>query len=215
MTNAVGRYDPERVARFWSWFEAHSTAVASLLGDSPSGDLAREISRRVSLLHEGLGWEVGPGTETTYQFVISPNGNRERLRISRAIVQQAPALAGWEFFCAKPPKSWNLELDVVEGRRIVHVNCRSWQYRLTGFSDNTFFDVDLYPEPLEDLNDGTYRRVGVLLVEGEIGEELFIERIDRVIVHSEGAGSALTDLTPIVYLHQHLLDITGNAPTGS
>lgn len=210
--NDRGRGD-DAIAQFWSWFQASRGDVAELCTDAPDRELIDEVSHRVSSLHDGLGWEVGPGNETEYQFVISPNRNRERLLVSRAIVRQAPDLPEWKFFHAKPPKSWNMELEILDGDRRVRASCRHWQYRLTAFDGGAFFDIDFYPVPLEPFSKNTYQKLGVLLVEGEIGEELFIERVDRVNVHSDTGELPADGLTPAVHLYQHLLDALKNKPT--
>lgn len=198
----------DRAGEFWAWFRGHEADIAGLLRDSPDKSFATEITRRVSALCEGLGWEAGPGNGRENQFVISPNRDRRRLRVTREIVRLAPALPGWSFLPVKPPKSWNFEMEIVEHGRHVRVSVRDWRYSLTGFDGNAFFDVDLFPDRLRDIDEGTYQSLGVLIVESEIGEELLIEKVDRITVRAEAPASRVRDLTPITYLYQHLLDLS-------
>ena len=190
---------------FWEWFVAEEETILGLFSDDADLSLTRVISRRVSILFKGLGWEIGPGKVKENQFVISPNRDRDRLQVTRRIIQMAPSLPTWEFHPAKPKKDWDYEMEVKIKERVVLMNFRNWNYSLIGFSNNSFFDIDFFPEQFQkNIDKTTYKKLAVLLAESEIGEELLIERIDRINVYSQVPDEIEGKLTPVYHLFDHL-----------
>ena len=196
------------VRDFWAWVESELPQMESLLTGKRDDALIDAIERRVSTLGGGgLGWEIGPGVASEYQFVLSPKGNRERLRLTRELVRQCPDVPGWEFHPAKPPKEWTervIELGSLESARVCF---DEWDYSLTAFNSREFFDIDLYPpEMVDGPVDAHLDRMAYLLAEGELGEEFLIERIGEIRAHrspseSENVGS-------VEHLREHLRSLT-------
>ena len=194
-----------KAREFWGWFQSVEERISGMLGDDPDRELSRELYYRVSLLHKGLGWEIGPGKQKENQFVVSPNRDQQRLEITRKIVQEAPTLPSWEFFHAKPRKSWNYEIELLEKNRTISISAQNWEYRLIGFSNNSFFDIEFFTDYFDqNIDDMTYQKFGVLIVESEIGEELLIERLDRINVYLKKEDLLQDGLTPVQYLYEHL-----------
>lgn len=195
----------QRSRAFWEWFVAEEETIRGLFSEDADLNLTRVLSRRVSMLSNGLGWEIGPGREKENQFVISPNRDKDRLQVTRRIVQMAPSLPTWEFHPAKPRKDWDYRMEVRMKGKTILVSFRNWHYSLTGFSNNSFFDIDLFPDRFQkDIEETTYAKSAVLLVESEIGEELLIDRIDRINVCYRVPDELVGKLTPIYHLYEHL-----------
>lgn len=189
-----------QAAAFWNWFSQNASLIGRLLNDSDSHHIDELLSPRVRSLGEGIRWEVGPGVETEYRFSLSPNGNRDRLRLTDAIVAAAPNVIGWKFHSGKPPKQWDLRLNV----RDVPIDARPWQYLLTGYNDGEFYDVTLVapnlPASIDDLRD----LAGYLVLEGILGERVVIERIGRIELVSDVPQSSVDRLSDIAVLASHL-----------
>ncbi len=199
-----------KIHDFWRWFSNNERQIASLL-DRNNSSLIDEIGMRIQLLDKTLIWEIGPGVNEERMLVISPNGYREKLTVTRDIVSASPALEGWEFQCSKPRKQWTKRyIEIVHKGKKFGVDFTDWSYSLVGFSKRKFFDVHLYlPKhcsanlPHSDL----LNKLACLCIEGELGEELMIERIDRVIIDHDLTSDELSGVTQITYLYEHLKSV--------
>lgn len=201
--------DPSRrvTTEFWEWFESNAIALEALFAEPPPGHLIDEVNRRVRSLKDGLGWEVGPGRDKPSFFAVSPNRSAERLVETRRIVAAAPSLAQWEFFPARPPREVALSLEVRQGDGWVAIDLSGWRYYLTAFNQREFFDVTLVPDDASvraaKSSQRLLQQVATLFVQGAIGEELLIERIDRILVELE-PGARQGDLSPCEAFREHL-----------
>jgi hypothetical protein len=194
-----------RAGRFWTWFATKERRIAALLESYEAATVA-EINEHVTGLRPGLQWEIGPGEHASTMFAISPSRERSNLAITRQIVRAAPVLPNWELLPAKPRKRWKQRIHIEGAREIV--DCSGWKYILTAFSNREFFDVTLVPFGSEMCDDKLLAEAALLLVEGELGEEMFIEKIGAVSVEKHVPSRREKDLTPIQRLARHIDKLT-------
>lgn len=200
---------PAIIGNFWGWFEQNEARITSLFTPTPDSRIFRETSANVGTLGAGLGWEIGPGLKQESLFVISPNRDAARLRITKAVVEKAPIVEGWEFHAAKPPKNWRHQLETKLGSDVIKLDFTDWKYLLTSYNRGEFYDLALIPDRRYRWSNDILSRCGVLFVEGAIGEELLIERIGKIRVRTS-AGARAADLTPCPYLRDHLGELLGS-----
>lgn len=193
---------PSRTAAFWQWFQENAAVIGRLIDSSEAGKLDNLLSVRVHALDRGLAWEVGPGLKKRFAFVVSPNGNPEKLEITKAIVAAAPKVRGWEIHPAKPPKKWDLRFLIGDEP----IDARQWRYALTGYNDGEFYDVTILAPDLGELTMKDQRIAGRLVVEGILGERVGLEKIGDVeVVHEANDESRFSSIS---VLSEHLRSLT-------
>jgi hypothetical protein len=193
-------FPPEaKVHEFWSWF----ASVAAQLGKNfRNSSITDELDTRLGELGQ-LVWELGPGLDAEHALVVSPDGDPERLPISRHIVALAPNIQGWEFHPARPPKQWELQFSIEsdEGETIP-IDARSWRYVMLKFPDGTF-DV-LFEQPnATEIDEGDRWTACMILLDGLLGEATrmaFIGDVEPVLkLPPDYTGKA----TPVSRMPEH------------
>lgn len=187
-----------------SLFEWLAQNVEKLFSDASAQS---ELTRRLEAINPKLKWEVGPWENDENFLAFSPNLSFELLEITQDLVKQAPAIPGWVFLPSKPKKKWS--------SRVIEINCAggevgyvldAWRYYLTKFNDGEFFDVNLIPYGHEQQAVDDLEYIGSLLVESELGEELFMDLVDRVNIvlpSSLKHATATNELTSMFDQIQH------------
>lgn len=197
----------EDIQDFWHWFKANRDAF----GDTFENEaLLRELGERVSALGP-VGWEVGPGCADTASnsLTISPAGDAEVLPLTRRIVASAPSCPGWEFHWAKPPKRWDRKYIIEDPKGVdVLVNAAHWRYILRRYPDG-LLDVVLKAPEICRWAEDEWTTAALILLDGELGEELRITRIHAVEVVC--AFDQAQDGIPIVHLRDHVVQIASSA----
>jgi hypothetical protein len=119
----------------------------------------------------------------------------------------APQLDSWEFHPAKPSRDWSLVFTVVVEGEEIEVDANTWEFVVYKFKDDTcdlVFKPDKIPSRLNDSLD----LAGIIIANGELGEEKridLIERIEVVEAWDERAARAARRLAPGL-----LADVFGN-----
>lgn len=163
--------DEERILRFWDWFRASSKNLRpEVLTNSTISELESELTKLGT-----FGWEIGPGCERVNMFAISPCRDSLLLEATRRIVKKAPPLTDWEFHPAKPPRRWKLRFELESGQM---VNGTRWEV-LTSQSRG-LFEILLHPNDDCGLDLDHQELAASILVEGELGEEKLIEKVNTI-----------------------------------
>ena len=165
-----------KAAKFWGWFQL---IAAQLAEDYTNRQLLTVLDAQVRELNPSLSWEVGPGLVKASQLVISPNLDRSVLAEARSIVSVAPALPQWEFHWARQPKEWNyrLEMNSSQGGTPLRVDASTWTFVLLQYPDGAR-EVLLKGTNLPSLTDDERWQAAALVLEGVLGEELMLDRVD-------------------------------------
>lgn len=167
--------DPD-VDAFWVWFAAEAARLD--LSQLAAGGY-RELDRRVVAM--GFSWEAGPADDGGCFLALSPCGDAARLALTRAAVARAPAVPGWTFLPAKPPRVVDLRalvLHLDDGPRTFDVT--TWDVVRYRFADGV---CDLvFRSPPTDASPATLWLVASTIVDGELGEARAIERVHEIEV---------------------------------
>jgi hypothetical protein len=173
------RATEDEIDEFWAWFVVNADELAIV--DGIDDEMVDEIDERVDVLAEGLTWELGPGLQSKHMFVIGPGNEREQLRESRRIIARAPALEGWEFYPAKPPKNWGGTFKIEVGGEHRDVDVSGWRAVLLRYPDG-YVELHIEAPDLEDVPDTDRFTVAVTAVDSAIGEERRLEALDGISV---------------------------------
>jgi hypothetical protein len=146
-----------------------------LVPEKASKSTIADLEEHLFAIHR-LDWEIGPGHLAPNLFALSPRGDRQALEITRGIVALAPKLSDWEFYPAKPPRSWSLVFNLNVGTKSVTIDGKRWEFVAYKFDDGTY-DLMLKPDNPAGLSAEYLNLAATIIVDGEIGEE---NRIDRV-----------------------------------
>jgi hypothetical protein len=164
-----------KIAAFWEWFFEHRSRLESKDIDR---DLIAQLEERLFLIKR-LDWEIGPGVNLPHQFSLSPRGDVQTLQITKEIVAQAPLMADWEFFAAKPPKKWNLVFDLMIEGASYEFDGKLWEFVAYKFKDGTY-DLVFKPDSTKDLLQKYLYWAGTIIVDGEIGEEESLTKVGKI-----------------------------------
>lgn len=183
---------------FFNWLQQN---IAKLPHDS---GVQKELSKKLSEINPELRWEIGPGDRAEYFLAFSPALKEELLDITRMLVRKAPAIDGWELLPAKPKKRWaSRRIRTVSRGERREYGFDGWRYYLTSFNNREFFDVNIIPVGYEEEPTGDLQYAASLIVESELGEELFIDAIDQV--NLVRASELKTDTDSIRDLYDHIM----------
>ena len=165
----------EHINNFWKWFFDHSAELAA--ANVPES-LINELEQRLFLIHR-LDWEIGPGVKETKLFALSPKGDKEILSLTRYIITEAPKIKNWEFYPAKPRRTWNLVFDLMVDRKPFEIDAKLWEFVAYKFSDGTY-DLLFKPDIGVTLTEDYLYWAATIIVDGEIGEEKRMEMIGNI-----------------------------------
>lgn len=187
------RGEADAVDRLWGWLREH----ASELRGEPSDALVMELDRLVADVGD-VDWELGPDGDHGQMFSLSPRGRREWLERCEQLVARAPAIPGWRFAPAKPPREWRMRFAMKTSKGPVEVDGTEWE--VVGFRlPSGLVDLDFRPPPSADLAADDAWAAAAILVDGELGERLRLEcvnELDVVRTWGERAARAARRLTP-------------------
>jgi hypothetical protein len=165
-----------KIEAFWTWFEEVAADLGANLGNDM---LLSELDDRVATLGD-VSWEVGPGADERYSFVITPDGSKELLGLCDRIVSLAPEVSQWEFHSARPPREWDMRFTLGrEAGRILDVDARTWRYVLFKFADGAF-DIIVEQPNLGTADEQDRYAAAVMLIDGILGERRRLQLINEV-----------------------------------
>jgi hypothetical protein len=167
---------PKKITAFWVWFNSISGKLAANVEDK---NMLEALDNRVRELHPRLSWEIGPGKTREWQFVISPNLDRDLRKLASTIVAQAPVLPDWQFYAARRPKHWNyqFQLESGDGERVKNLDASNWKFVLLEYPDETH-EILLEAWDAPSLGDDERWQAAAIVLESILGEDTLLDRID-------------------------------------
>jgi len=194
------------IARFWTWF----ASVCGEFGPKfENSRLVAELDQRLSALGE-FSWELGPapGSSDDSALVLTPAGRADLLVETRKIVDVAPTCDGWRFFSSIPPKSWNLRftLDGNDGSQ-VEIDASEWRHVLHMYPDEVF-DVTILASNILGLSADLQDAAAEIVLDGELGEELRMRRIQDIEIVGELDRELLQKSTSIKLIRPQIESLT-------
>lgn len=189
-----------KIESFWNWFQSVKDELEKNLQHDT---ILKQIDKRVRSFGD-YSWELGPGIVNKYSFVISPNGDSEKLKETTKIIKYAPQCANWEFHASKPPKRWNLKFNINGNKNEkIEIDANNWEYVLLKFPDGTF-DIIMKAPFLMSLSDNLRKTAAEILLFGVLGEERYMELIGDIEIVIDFEEKYKGNKSAIKQLSQHL-----------
>ena len=188
-----------KIQSFWQWFVEMEEDIREYFSEEEVVDKAALIEAIDNkILDFGLfAWEIGPGVGRPFYLTISPNGNQERLKISRLIIEAAPSLSDWEFNYARPAKTGGLQFSLFDDFMVQReVDASPWRYALRKRAEGRL-EVILEAKNASHLDSDTLLMAGERVVANLLGEELMINQVYRVEVVEELEPGQREESAPI------------------
>jgi hypothetical protein len=166
-----------KIEEFWSWF---GTVALSLAANVENPLLLQELDRRVLELDSDVSWEIGPGANELWQFVISPNLDLQVMPKAQEIISFAPVLKGWEFYPGRRPKDWDFKLNMErsDGRVALHLDASEWEFVLLRYPDGRR-ELLLRGDGVALLDDDERWQAAAITLESILGEDVLLNKIDE------------------------------------
>ena len=198
-----------RIQAFWQWFAEKEASIQEYFEEEEMvsrSELIDDIDDKV--LSFGLfSWEIAPGRYKPFYFSISPNGNKDRLGISKQIIEGAPRFADWEFYYAKPVNIEGLKFKIHDDFMVQHeVDASQWNYVLQINAEKKA-EVLLEAGNIHHLDADTQRIAADIALINLLGEEVKINNIYRFDVVVELESILRKKSAPVSQLSRHLAEL--------
>ena len=179
--------DTDKTTKFWEWFASNEQTVRGVYRNEPGHNRQQLIDQLDNhILQFGkFSWHIGVGKNKPYYFTISPNGDAELLKISKAVVESAPDLAEWEFQSSKEALNWDYKCSVYDGNlQLCEIDASSWHYIMVMQEDGRI-EISMQTANMKDLDDVAKYDASELVITSCLGEERRILNISDIILTLE------------------------------
>jgi len=169
------KVDP--IDTFWMWFEERAGLLASHRG-KPLGDLVRDLSQELQVVHPGLVVEVDLDPR---RLAIGADGNRELFPLVLDVVGRAPSIAGWEIVAFKQAGAVDVVLKL-GGHEISTADLwfsTLWHEGKLG--------LGVFARGCDETNHKLVRHAVTILLDVALGEYIAATSIDGIVMlHVDG-----------------------------
>lgn len=169
----------KKINDFWEWFVEHEEQYKDV--EDPK---AAVESMDEQVLDFGLfSWEIGENGGRPYYFMISPNGNGDRLALSYEIIKRAPNLRDWEFRYCKPPEDWDYQMMVYD-RMLVQqpVDVGAWRFALNKAAEEQLVEVYIQVSNMSNVDPEDRLNAAESALMKILGEEWVIDHLGALEV---------------------------------
>lgn len=173
--------------------------MAGFHGDDFINKMMKKLARELNKVFGDIGFLIG-GAEGCYELMLSPEGNRDKLFLSRFWKEMAPEIAGWQFFNCKQPNRAGGNLKV-HGKDDVVVGPSDFLAHVEPEEDREKLGVEIYCEKLAQVDKETGLMYIFLMLDDCLGEgytETAIGQIDFI-------GEEKPDMIPMTDLYAHVV----------
>jgi hypothetical protein len=176
------KMNDEKIKKLWKWFFSNEHQIRDCIVTESASERAYIIEHLDNLVLD-LGvftWEIGSGINKPWSFTISPNGDKDRMKMSKRIIDNAPDLVDWEFNYSKPAKDWDRKVIVFDGFMTRQtIDASDWKYVALQHEDGMVALI-LEAKNIGHLDSDTASTAANLVILNEIGEETKIQSICSV-----------------------------------
>lgn len=192
-----------KIESLWRWFVVNENQI---IDSFQNESLANHIVENLDNLILDFGmftWEIGPGKVKPWFLTISPNGDRDLIRVSQKIIEHAPNLDDWEFNYCKPAKDWDRRFIIYDSNmNEQNIDASNWKYVMLRNEDG-MIDLILEAMNITHLDHDTARTAADIIVTSEIGEETKIQKILSVDIVDKLKRQYNSRKIEIQYLKKH------------
>ncbi len=194
----------DQIEDFWNWFLSVKTHLEKSLRQE---SMLKEMDDQIKKLGS-FSWELGPGKNCEFSFIVSPNGNSEKLRETINIIECAPSCNNWAFFPSKQPKKWNYVFNLKDTESgTIEIDANNWEYVLLKFPDGTFDIILKTPQVFINYSAAIKQTAAEIALYGILGEEICIKLIGNIEIVKDFDNEYLGKETNIRKLAKHILNL--------
>ena len=167
----------ERIEHFWRWFMANEQQIIASFDNELLRESIIESLDNLILDFGMFTWEIGSGKAKQWFLTISPNGDKDLIKVSKEIIKHAPFLDRWEFNYCKPAKDWDRRFVIYDDNMDEqHIDSTNWNYVALQYEEGKI-ELILEANNIAHLDHDTAKTAAELFVTSEIGEEAKIQKI--------------------------------------
>jgi hypothetical protein len=196
----------DKISDFWAWFTENEPRIKDCI-ENDIGAEKELVNDRLNefILNIGLfTWEIGINDEGSWFLTISPNGNKDLLKVSRKIMREAPKDIGWLFHSGKPAKNWDRIVRVYDYKLDqTHIDTSGWLF-FASAKDSGIIDLILEAGNIGHLDDDTASSAADYFVINELGEEKKIELFAPIKIVDELAPAYTEGKQPVSNFKNHI-----------
>lgn len=196
-----------KIENLWQWFIANEQHIIdSVMNESVSDYIIENIDNLI--LDIGMfTWEIGQGKIKPWFLTISPNGDKDLIKVSQEIIEQAPNLDNWEFNYCKPAKDWDRKFIIYDSiMNEQNIDASNWKYVALQHDDG-MIELILEAANIAHLDRETATTAANLFVTSEIGEETKIQLILSVNIVDQLKSQYKSRKAGIQDLKKHLNEL--------
>ncbi len=194
-----------QIGDFWEWFNLNLPLLESVIqtgGHPKTDDIVGILDQHVL----GMGkikWEIGNPQPNQFSFTLSPNNERDLLKVTKAIISEAPQAGGWTFFYAAQATG-ALQLQVYDHNMDVqNIDANPWRVVLTD-ADAGKCELTLEAANIQHLDEDTQMIAADLVLTSLLGEEEKINQLAGLELVFELEKSDEAYCFPLTELPQNL-----------
>ena len=192
-----------KIVDFWKWFETHEEKFRKI--ENP--DDTRELMDNQILQFGLFAWEIGEGKKKPHTFTMSPNGSMKMLRISEAIMGEAPNLKDWEFYPARPAREWDFTFEMYDSFMMKRtIDAAEWEYILR-MTPEMKVRILLYSENIDFLDAEDKMGAADFVLNSIIGEADRIHYVEEVVFIPLVTETQEEDIQPLKELQYDFEDL--------
>ena len=169
----------EKIENLWRWFISNEQQIIDAVKNETASEYLIENLDNLILDLGMFKWEIGRGKIQPWFLTISPNGDKDLIKVSQEVMENAPKMDHWEFNYFEPAKEWDRTFIIYDDNMDKqNIDASDWNFVALQDIDGL---IELILEAdVRYLDDNTASIAADLVVIGEIGEEAKIKKISSV-----------------------------------
>ncbi|MBN4081523.1 peptidase S41 [bacterium AH-315-C07] len=196
-----------KIENLWKWFIANEQQIIDSVENESVPDYIVENLDNLILDIGMFTWEIGPGKIKPWFLTISPNGDKDLIKVSQKIIDYAPDLNNWEYNYSKPAKEWDRKFTIYDSNMDEQdIDASNWKYVALPYEDDKI-ELILEAKNIAHLDNDTAATAANLFVTNEIGEENKIQKIFSVNIVDQLENEHDSRKSEINCLNEHLKKI--------
>jgi len=169
-----------RVSAFWTWFEENTQEIGEEIKAKNFGEVHKRFSTELDKVFGKSAFLIGGG-EGNFELVVSPEGNKDQLFLSRFWKDQAPQIPGWAFFNLKPPGAKSSPDFVIKfADSDISVGWNDIYILPKPNKDEQKIDIQVYCEKLLKVDEQTWASYIFISLDNSLGEAYVETAIGKI-----------------------------------
>lgn len=177
----------EKILAFWQWFVKSESIIKECIENENSTHKEYVVDQLNELiLSIGIfSWDIGLDDDDNWFLMISPNGEEDMFKLSKAIMSYAPEHMDWLFYSSRQPLNWNREFTVYDTEMDeVTIDANNWHVLIIE-DEQENLELILEAKNISHLDEETSGIAVEQFLVKEIGEAKLMESISSLSIVEE------------------------------